>query len=399
MECSDVSGVAGEQLSSTLRIYQICYDEMKINILLITTVSNIGGTENMLLSFLSNFDRNKFNVIVASLFGANQLGNEVEKKNVQFVNLCLNRFWSFPSRLRKIIKQNSINLVQTFGLTAEIAINPLAKYFGAKKLVASIRSAHDDRKWYHHILSRFANRNVDLWISNSMAGKNTTIKNLKIKPQKIKIIWNGLDISKYGDNYSEKVDQLKRELKLENKFVILTVANLRPEKRHCDILAAIDLIDEQVQENLIFIFLGRDGLSGKIQSEINKNGLSENIIVTGFQNEVAPYYIISDLFLLTSDREGLPVSIMEAMYFGKSIIATNVGGVSELIDHVKEGLLIEPRNPEQIAENILHLFNNEHLRVELGRKAKERVLKEFKLERMVTEIEQTFLNLLSDKNF
>jgi glycosyltransferase involved in cell wall biosynthesis len=371
---------------------------MKINILLITTVSNIGGTENMLLSFLSNFDRLKFNVIVASLFGANQLGTEVEKKNIQFKNLDLNRFWSFPFRLRKIIRQNHIDLIQTFGLTAEIAVNPIAKSFGVKKLIASIRSAHTDRKWYHNLLSRFANRKVDLWISNSMAGKNTTINNLKINPQKIKVIWNGLDISKYADNYMEIADQLKRKLKLENKFVILTVANLRPEKRHCDILAAINLIDKQIRENLIFIFSGRDSLSGEVQRKINENGFSENIILTGFQSEVAPYYLLADIFLLASDREGLPVSIMEAMYFGKSIISTNVGGVSELINHEKEGLLLEPRHPEQIADNIVHLYNDKQLRVELGRKARERILKEFKLQHMVTEIEQTFLDLLVDKN-
>ena len=369
----------------------------KINILLITTVSNIGGTESMLLKFLSNFDRGEFNIIAASLFGENQFGKKVTKLDVQFVDFEFKRFWAFPFKLKKIIKQHNIDLVQTFGLTAEVAVHPLSKFFGVKKIIASIRSAYTDRKWYHHLLSRLANRNVDLWISNSIAGKNTTVKNLKINPQKIKVIWNGLDTSNYSENDIEKADQLISELNLENKFVILTVANLRSEKRHCDILAAIKLIDNQVRTNLIFIFVGRDDLNGEIKREIIESRLSENIIMTGFQQEVAPYYTLSDVFLLTSDWEGLPVSIMEAMYFSKPIISTNVGGVNELVNDEKEGLLIRPRNPAQIAEKIVYLHNNKNIRAELGRNAHEKIVKNFSLNKMVAETQQTYIDLMEGR--
>jgi glycosyltransferase involved in cell wall biosynthesis len=371
---------------------------MKINILLITTVSNIGGTESMLLSFLSNFDREKFNVVVASLFGKDELEKEVVKRGVQFTDLNFNNVLGYPFNLRKIIKQNNIDIVQTFGLTAEVAVNPLARHFGAKKIVASIRSAYTDRKWYHHFLSRAANKNVDLWISNSLAGKNTTIKNLKIESQKIKVIRNGLDTSKYGDSYIERSNQLISELNLTGKFVVLTVANLRPEKRHSDITKAISLIDKKVREKLKFIFIGRDDLTGSIEKEIVESNISENVVLAGFQPDVAAFYALADLFLLASDWEGLPVSIMEAMYFGKPIISTNVGGVSELVNHKKEGLLIKPRSPEEIADKIVHLYNNKHIRAELGRNAHERILKEFSLIEMVTETEQTYIDLMEGKN-
>ncbi|UCH66681.1 MAG: glycosyltransferase [Ignavibacterium sp.] len=372
---------------------------MKINILLITTVSNIGGTESMLLSFLSNFDSENFNVVIASLFGKDELGKEVVKRGVQFTDLNFKNVLTYPFKLRKIIKQNNIDLVQTFGLTAEVAVNPLAKIFGAKKIVASIRSAYTDRKWYHHFLSGIVNRNVDLWISNSQAGKNTTIKNLKIESNKIKVSRNGLDTSKFADEYIEQSDQLKTELNLTDKFVILTVANLRSEKRHSDIIKAVKLIDKHIRENLKFIFIGRDDLNGNIEREIRDSNLSNYFMLSGFRSDVAAYYELADLFLLTSDWEGLPVSIMEAMYFSKPIISTNVGGVNELVNHEKEGLLIEPRNPEQIADKIIQLYNNKNLRAKLGRNAHERIVKEFSLKKMVNETEQTYIDLMEGKYY
>lgn len=374
-----------------------CQDQ-KIKVLDITTVSGIGGTESMLLSLIAHADREKFEFIVVSLFGNGPLGGRVRSLGVRYYNLKLIEFWLFPRRLCQLIQRENIDIVQTYGITADVVVRPHAKVFGAKVLISSIRSVGGPKKWYRSILSKFASSQVDLWISNSEAGKRSAIAKNEAPQDKIVVVHNGMDANAYRRIPKTELKSLREKLGIHpNNFVVLTVANLRPMKRHEDILGAIPLLKQKGVENVRFCFVGTDRSNGRIRGLAQKLGVLDKVVFAGFHKDLAPFYSLADLFLLPSEWEGLPGSIMEAMAFGLPIIATNVGGIPELIRDRKEGVLIPAKSPPAIAKTVAELYDNANERQRLGANAVKRLAENFRLEAMVEGLQNIYDKALEKK--
>ena len=370
----------------------------KINILQMVTVSDIGGTERMLLYLLSAANKQRFRFVVACLYPGGVLKQEVQRMGVPFYDLSIKYVARLPFLLKTLIKKEKIDLIHTYGLTADVLIRPLARLYRVKGLISSIRSTYPNRKWYHNLLSRMTSFGVDVWISNSEAGKHAAVRREKIKPHKIVVIKNGIDVQSVPRVTPEKMKTIKEKLGLsKNTFVTLTVANLRPMKRHEDILKAIPLIKKKTGDKIKFIFVGTDNSRGQIAALAEKLGVQQEVIFAGFRKDIAPFLEMADLFLLTSEWEGLPGSILEAMAYRLPIIATNVGGIPELITHEKEGILIEPRNPQAIAANVIKLYCSKELRKQLGSNAYQQVAHEFTLSTMIARLEEIYEDLYQQK--
>jgi glycosyltransferase involved in cell wall biosynthesis len=128
-------------------------------------------------------------------------------------------------------------------------------------------------------------------------------------------------------------------------------------------------------------------------------GNSKRIIFTGIRNDVESIVTIFDIGILLTDLEkhgeGISNSIMEYMALGKPVIATDGGGTKELVIDGETGFLIPQKSPKLLAEKIDYLLNNEPLRKRLGTKGKERIQKEFSLDKMVSEHIKLYEELLT----
>ncbi|NOX67514.1 MAG: glycosyltransferase family 4 protein, partial [Chlorobi bacterium] len=116
---------------------------------------------------------------------------------------------------------------------------------------------------------------------------------------------------------------------------------------------------------------GRD--RNKIKELHNKLNLGEKFIFTGFQNDVGKYLLLFDIFVLASKKEGLGTSILDAQSLGLPVIATNTGGIPEVVKHNINGILVNPQSPQELASAIINLADDKAKRDELGKNAKESV--------------------------
>lgn len=121
-------------------------------------------------------------------------------------------------------------------------------------------------------------------------------------------------------------------------------------------------------------------------------GLNGKFIFAGYQPKPLSFLSLMDIFVLSSIKEGFPYSILEAMALGKPIVATSVGGIPEIVENQKTGILIEPVNPDSLAEGILTLIRERLLRERLSKNGKERV-KDFDLYLMAGKIENLYETL------
>jgi glycosyltransferase involved in cell wall biosynthesis len=130
-----------------------------------------------------------------------------------------------------------------------------------------------------------------------------------------------------------------------------------------------------------------------------RKGLAEKIVFTGFRREVAPLISMFDLAVLPSFFEGMGRVLLEAMAMGIPVIGSNVGGIPDLVRHGSEGLLVPPGDPSVLASAIRSLIHQPRRAKQMGRAGVRRVTETFSAQKMVREIEQVYLNALTEKGF
>ncbi len=302
-------------------------------------------------------------------------------------------FRSEPLQLFRFLKKERIDIVQLYGLKANTIARPVAKLAGCK-VVATIRSVDSWRRWYHILLDRLSSPCVDLWISNSKAGRDIAIKRERFDASKIKVIHNGINLDRYKQMPKDEITKFKEFYGIgKNEFVIGEVANLREMKGHVDIIDAIPSIVQEYN-NVKFFFAGEDLSNGYIQRYAKDKGLDKYIVFAGYCDNIPEILSIFDIFILPSLWEGLPTSIIEAMAMGLPIIASNVGGIPELIDDGVNGILIEPQSTQQIASSILYLLKNRDVAKEMGERNVIRARQSHDISIKAREYEATYIDLV-----
>ena len=191
---------------------------------------------------------------------------------------------------------------------------------------------------------------------------------------------------------------LKKQLDLPNdKKVILVGARFEPVKDHFFLLEGIKYLKEQYRSDFICLLAGDGPLKEQIQQKINDDHLSDVIKIIGFQTDIYPYIKMADIIVLTSEKEGVPRIIMEAMAFSKPVVATDVLGTRELVVNGETGLLVEYKNVQHLASSIHVLLNDERKRKEFGNNGRKRIEENFTEAIVVERIVKMYEDLLQLK--
>ena len=236
-------------------------------------------------------------------------------------------------------------------------------------------------------LSKLTALFYDKIICVSEYDKRTAIRNKICKKSKLTVIHNGIDIEKVSFLSQEKAQ--KKLIGKVSPFVIGTIAEYTKNKGLIYLLKAIKNIKDR-EIDVILIGSGENPDKEKIEQIIKKYNL-KNIHLIEFIDNAASYLKAFDVFILASLKEGLPYTILEAMTAEIPVIATNVGGIPEMIANQENGLLIQPKNSHELAEKINYLINNPKIAKKITQKARQKVEKEFTLERMIQETKKTYL--------
>lgn len=202
--------------------------------------------------------------------------------------------------------------------------------------------------------------------------------------EKFCTIYNGIE-----DIRNKESKSIREKYNLPEKAIVIgSVARLAPQKR-C--LEAVEIMADVIKqsEDIYFIFIGDGPLYGRMNKAVKEFGIEHRFILAGNQNDVPSYLNSMDIFLLLSNYEGLPVSILEAMSMGIPVIASNVGGVCELIEDGVNGYLVS-HNEDEIIQKLRFLIENENLRKSFGAKSRERFLEKFTVEKMIEGYRQLY---------
>jgi len=225
----------------------------------------------------------------------------------------------------------------------------------------------------------------------SESSKDLLVKLSGIRRHKIKVFPNGVDADLFSPAASPgEKRKLRIRLNLpEDGFLIGCVSALRPVKDHEGLIKAFALFisddhSPAKQRNANLVLVGDGPLASELQLYSGRLGIGDKVIFMGRRNDVQEILRAMDVFVLNSKTEGMSYALLEAMSSGLPVIATDVGGNVELISHDSDGYLVPQGDVESLAGCMVKLGNDQFLLLRMGRNARDKIVKTYSLNKMVS---------------
>jgi lipopolysaccharide/colanic/teichoic acid biosynthesis glycosyltransferase/glycosyltransferase involved in cell wall biosynthesis len=351
----------------------------KLKVLFVTSVDIT--VEKFLIPLLNRLKNEGFEVHVACSKG--KYTPDIEARGFIVHNILIERRINPLSNLRSLWNLYLLMRKERFQIVH--VHTPIASVLGRiaawmARVPITVYTVHG---FYFHENTNRLIRKAMVWLERilckittivftvSSEDAQTAIKEKICPEKKVKWISNGIDINRFNIRTDSGMMRLKYGLTPDNK-VVGFVGRFVEEKGIINLLEAIQQVVKLIPDAKLLIVgekeeSDRDKKTGKIiTSIVNQGGLSSHVIFTGFIEDVPEVLSVMDVFVLPSYREGLPISILEAMACGKPVIATNIRGCREEVIPEKTGLLVPVNDSKSLADAIVRLLSNEKLARQMG---------------------------------
>ena len=351
---------------------------------------NVGGTEKQLLKIINYLAKKNWEIELITLKEKGVLAKYLNKKikinnlNTR-VSFKIIKFFEITFKLFKIFKKNPHTLTHFFlpqayilGMTSSFIANAKCK------LIMSRRSLnfYQNKIIFCKTIEKFLHKKTDKILVNSEAIKKQLINQENVPQNKIKIIYNGIEIKN------------NKKFKNNNNFNIIITANLILYKNHHILFNSLNLIKKKLPKNWKLYCIGRDdGIKKNLIKLSKKLEIFDKII---WMETLKLENILSNcnLGILCSKEEGFPNAILEYFKFKLPVIATDVGGCKEIVKNKKNGILIPKNNTLELSKAILYLYKNKNVAKKFSSEGFKTIKNEFKLKRTINEHEKEYLKCL-----
>ncbi len=366
----------------------------RINVMQMTDITGRGGAEKALVDIALHLDRSKYNVTVCATRSAGNYQPLLDEAGVTtFVQGRKSR-WDLGQwiKLVRLMRREQVDVLHTHLFGSNTLGRLLGRLAGVPVVIAHEHwSTKASREvWVDRALYRLSDR----ILVPSAASKEMVMRTEGIPAGKIDVVYNGVDTAIFAQG--EKRGEVRSELHISSDAMVLgIVGRLSEEKGGVDVLIRAVARLCKSNPNLRLLVVGDGPLRGSLEALAAESAPGGEIMFTGTRNDVAHLLSAMDLFVLPSLNEALPIVVLEAMAAGLPVIATRVGGVPEIVDHEKTGLLVEPGSEDSLYSALDRLIFDADLREQLAQAGRRRVASDFTIERMVERIEGLYEELLT----
>lgn len=358
----------------------------------------IGGAERMAVHLISALDKKDFAVAAVSLFSkqGTDLETILESRGyrVSYLGKKIGFDFSIFRKLNCVIRDFKPDVIHTHGYLLPYVF-PLVLFRSVSVHVHTI----------HTVPAREVGRigRVIQWIAFRLgvvpvaisSEFQTDIEQL-YGLKRFPIIPNGIPVKYYSASERSAMDW-----KVQNGFaldscLILTIGRLAPVKNQTLLIKAFARGLRQLQQCHLVI-AGDGELRTELEMRSAETGLKDRVHFLGIRSDIPTLLSAVDVFVLSSDHEGNPLTVMEAMAAGKAVISTAVGGAVNLIEDGKDGFLVSAGDEIGLAKRMFELVNNVALRRKIGERAAETARREFDVSLMANSYSAIYKNLVKEQ--
>lgn len=312
----------------------------------------------------------------------------LEDASIKPIYIEANSFLGRCRKLHSLFKNRHYDIVHGFKSASEFYIAAAGIWAGIPNRFGSFRVLYilgPKFRILHFIVDKF----LDGWIVNSKAIADSVAYRTGIKRKRIAVLYNGLSTEKFRVALSAK--EAKAKLGLPEDIIAITmIARLEPQKNYRMLVDAANIVIQQ-EPYVHFLVVGQGSMEKEIQEYVCSLRLSRKVIFLGRRADIPEILAATDISVLTSDYEGLPNTIIEAMAAGKPIVCTDYQGFEEIMAHEENAMISPCGQAGKFAENILRLIRDEPLRRRISHNALQYAQKRFLPESMAKNLEAIYL--------
>lgn len=382
-----------------------------IKILYIDTHTTFGGGQTMLLRLIDGLDKSKFFPIVVCSKNNRRLIQELTKLSIEFIPLAtrnivsenkfLKAIFQLPNflgtmfRVSQIIKQKKPDIVHVnLFYSALFSILPVKFY--KKKFIWVAQTLSDLLKY--KILTKFL---INLSDKTILTCKDfiRLAKESGFNVSKLQVIYTGLKMEEFCQKDFSKNEIEINGRKIKKPIMAMIGRFDRYQKGHQYFIEAAKIIKENISGANFLIIGGtinaeEERFKKELEDKVGQLGLSDKVIFTGFYPDLI--YLLSnvEIVVIPSLYEAPSAVALEAMAMKRPVVASNVGGIPEVVVDGETGFLVSAKNPEAIAEKIIFLLKNPQIAKEMGEKGYQRVKENFTQEKLAREYERVYEELV-----
>jgi len=354
---------------------------------------SLGGAQSLLKDLFESQQDN--NAIFLFSMRTKKHKNEIDHSNI-FQIQSRNLFFLKPLILLiKFISKHEIEILHCHLLRSKIfGILLKSIFFPDLKLIFHEHGRIFQSNVLYPIFLNLSKNNVDLFLAVSHATENKLLAKTNIKPNKIKVLYNGINTQIFNrNNINWDIKKEKEKLGIGmNDFVVGYAGRIIKSKGWLEFVSSANIL---INQNYPFKFLiageGKD--SQKLLRYINNNNLQNQVIYLGYQSEMVRFYSWLDCFVLPSYHEALGLTVLEAQALGIPVIASDVQALNEILHDKKDALLYDPRNIKDLCSKVKQIYTNDALRIKLVINGVDNS-RSFKLQNYCRELNEVYLSFV-----
>lgn len=364
---------------------------MKYRVLHILANLGAGGAERMAVYIVRGLNRHRFEPAVVAFSG--RLGSDLEQQLDEdgikswFLGKEPGFGWRTYHRLHRVFKEFRPDIVHTHVHVMRYAF-PSLVYFKPRLMVHTVhniagREIEPRARW----LQRLAYRQgvIPVAVAREVAASLERLYGIA----GCRVVWNCIPTDLYASPQTTRAAWRAKQGFSEEDILFVCVARFAPQKNH-ELLINAFAKGPASDPRAHLVLAGEGTLRAQVQERVNKLGLTSRVHFIGLRTDVPDVLGAADVFVLSSDYEGNPLAVIEAMAAGLPIASTAVGGVPELLENGREGFIVQPGRAEQLSEAMVTLLKDGKLRRAMGAAAAARAKDKFDVSAMIRAYEELY---------
>lgn len=371
------------------------------NILHLLHKFTFGGTERVIVNLVNHATEKSRNYICSFCDADSDFLKELTCTNpvVYSLNKTEGNNISIPFKISSFCKQHRVDIIHSLGWGTYVEGLLAAKFLGKRrKFIFSFRGKTMEdtlgipkrRILAQRLLSNFC----DAILAPSEESRKEYSRDIRIKPDKIQVIYNGIDLNRFRLNRSELIKEIRGAFDFgSDDIVIGSIARFDPVKNMGGLVKAFSKIEKTTLGPVKLLLVGDGPELPGIQKMAFGLGLRDRVVFTGMRRDIPDCLGMMDIYVQPSRFEGIPNSVLEAMASGLPVIATNVGGLHEIVEDGKTGFLVDLDNEAGLIRAIEFLIRHADRRRQMGTDGRKGVISQFSISKMVSDYEDLYERL------
>lgn len=365
-------------------------------IMLLTVGLEIGGTEGQVMELASRLDPNRFTIVVCCLKGEGAISQEMRRRGIRVITLDgrgkldVSVLW----RLGRALMQERPDIIHAFLSLANFACCVMGSLVRIPVLILSYRDLEVWKRWPAILFDRMMVRWAHATTCCSEAVRRFALKNFHVQEDRIVTIHNGIDVERFRPR--SVTNRLTTKLR-DDVPIVGTVCRIEEPKKGLSILlqAIKHLLHSTPPTACQLIIVGEGPAVPHLQRQCVELGISPSVVFAGVHQHVEEVLPLMDIFVMPSLYEGFGISLIEAMAARRPVVATEVGGIPEVVIHNQSGLLVPPGDHMALAAAINRLMNDPTFAEKLAAGGQARVQERFSIRAAAKRHEVLYENLLA----